>query len=430
MPTTHDVASARRSEPTPLTAAQGRAGVVTAGLTLTYLAAATIPWTAVDVGSISIGEILLALAAVTLVAADLSRPLPTPPPWVWALAVAVLVVGTIHQFAPPSAAYMARREGLSGSTVILDTNLVVTLHLVIRVLFTAFVFALARAHDRRALTRSSAAFLGGVSICAVIAFTDSRGWTSISSSLLGVGVSDGRGSGLTEHPNVVAMTCVIALPLMLWLLLGGRRARGLALAGLGCLLLGLYASRSRSGAGAAAIAAVVSFVWMPQYRRYLPTTGLLATLVLGVLFVTNPDLGSELLSGLRITGGDTSGSDRSRTIVNDQAMRDFLHSPIHGIGFEIADIAHFLYLQALAVGGVILLTGLIVYQAGALIRSARLTRVEQLAVPLFVAVLGEVIFNTLQNALTPTIAYLAPALVAALPSDGLRQADFAPVRAG
>lgn len=417
MPILHDAARDEGDTRAPFSeAGGGRTGVVAAGLTLTYLAAATIPWSAVGIAGVSAGDVFLLLAALTLLFAGIGHPLPKLPPWVWGFAVTVLVIGVAHQFAPPSPQYMVRRAALTGGSVVADTNLSVMVNLLGRIVLLVAVFRLAHSHDRRALTRVSTAFVAGVAVCAIIAFTDSRGWTSIGPDHLGIPVADRRGSGLTNHPNIVAMICVVALPLVVWRAASGRgRTRILAAIGLIAVLLGLYASRSRSGAAAAVIAGAVSLLWLPQYRRILPVVGLLATVAVGVLFVTDPGLGSDLLSGLRITGGDTSGSDSARSIVNDQAARDFLHSPVHGIGLEVAGIAHILYLQALAVGGVILLAGLVAYQLGALVRSARLARIEPLAIPLFAAFLGEMIFNSVQNALTPSFAYLAPALIAALP---------------
>ena len=405
------------------TAVPARPGSARTGLALTYLAAATVPWTGARLGPIAFGDVFLVFAAMALVGADLHRPWPRLPGWVWALVVTVVVTAVTNQFAPPSLHYLISRDQLYDNYMVVHTatstitNLTVMVPLVARLILLPFVFSLARAIEPQALYRAVNAFVAGVAIDAAIAFTDSRGITSIGPSLTGIPVDAQRAAGLTQHPNVVAMTCVFALPLVIWQARSAKgRHRMLVLFALLLILLGLYASRSRSGAAAAAVAGAVALAWLPQYRRFLPTLALLFASLAALLFVANPGSGAALLRGLRLVGGgDTSGSDEARSIVNDQAVRDFLHSPIHGIGLEFAEQAHMVYLQALAVGGVILLAGLVIFLGGALVRCARLARVEPLAIPLFVAVLGGAIFNAAQNALTPAVVYVMEGLVAALP---------------
>lgn len=399
-----------------------------AGLAFTYLAALTIPWTGVRLGGLAFGDLFLMFAAIALVGGDPRMPWPKIPAWVWALVAAVFATGTINQFFPPSQQYIISRDQLYNNYMVvhLDTsttgNLIVMVPLLARLVLLPFVFTLARQHDQRALYRAVAAFILGVAIDSALAFTDSRGITSIGPSITKVPVDAGRAAGLTQHPNVVAMTCVFALPLVIWLARARRpRTRWFAVAALVLVLLGLYASRSRSGAAAAAFAGVVALVWLPQYRRFLPTVGLFLSLIGALLFVANPGTGAALLKGLRIAGADdTAGSDQARSIVNNQAIHDFLHSPVHGIGLEFAEQAHMVYLQALAVGGVILLAGLVVFLGGALLKCVRLAHVHPLAIPLFVAVFGGAIFNAAQNALTPAVVYVMAGFVAALPPAGER----------
>jgi hypothetical protein len=424
MPITQEVVTQRDDSATPATETdQRRPGLVTAGLTLTYIAAGAIGWTGIRLAGFPLGDIILLLAGGALLAADLRRPLPKLPPWVWIFALCVLVIGTINQFAPPSVAYMTSRNELFDNYIVIHTatlpssNFAVMIPFVGRIVALPLIFSLAYSYDRRALVRAALAFVAAAAFSSLIAFTDSRGITSIGPSLTGVPVeADHRASGLTATPNVVAMSSVLGLPFVLWRLPTSRgRERMLVVIAFLGLLLGLYASRSRSGAGAAGLEGLIAVTWLPQYRRFLPTIGLLFGAVAAVLFAVNPGLGTSLLKGLRVVGADTSGSDAARSVVNDQGLRDFLHSPIHGIGLEVAEEAHIVYLQALAVGGLILLSGLLVYLGGALWRCARLSKVEPLAIPLFVALLGGAIFNAAQNALTPSVAYLMEGLAAALP---------------
>jgi len=403
-------------------------GAVRAGLVLTYLVALSSPWNALRLGQLALSDMFLVLAAMALVLADMRHPLPKLPPWISTMLACTLAIGVINQFAPVTSAYLISRDQLSDTFQVLhfavpqSTNLIVLVPLLVRLFLLPFVFLLAQSHDARAPRRTAVAFVAGAAFSALIAFPDSRGWTSIGPSLVGVNVGiDGRASGLTQSPNVVAMTCVLALPLSIWLIVYRRHRRAWAVAALLLLLLGLYASGSRSGAGAAGIAGLCALLWLPQYRRLLPTIGLGVGLVAAAAFVANPSLGAAVLRGLRLTGSDTSGSDQARSLVNNQAWTDFHHSPIYGNGLEIAGQAHIVYVQALAVGGVILLAGLVAYLLGALVRCARLAHVEPLAIPLFAAILGGAIVNAAQNALLPTFVYVLPSLAATLSLAGARR---------
>lgn len=404
-----------------------RSGAVRLGLGITYAAALVTPWDGFGLATVQVGDVLLLLAAATLMLADLRAPWPGLPPWVWGFLVAILIVGTVNQFHPVSTAYLFSRTQLDGAYLVahsappMGTNVLVMVPLLTRVALFPVVFALARHHDVRASRRVAGAFVTGCAVSAMLAFPDSLGLTSFGPSLVGTGLTDRRASGLTAHPNVLAMTCVLALPLALSMMrtpLG--RQRVLATLGFLALLGGLYAARSRSGIGAAAIAGLAAVVWLPQYRRLLPTIALGLGALGATVFAVEPHIGTKLLSSLRLTDtASTSGSDQARTLLNHQASVDFHHSPVFGVGFEVADQAHIVYLQALAVGGLVLLTGLLAYLLGALARCARLRFENPLAIPLFASVLGGAIFNAEQNVLTPSLAYIVPGMVAALPLTGV-----------
>lgn len=393
-----------------------------AGIGLVYFAAVTIPWSGFRLHGFAFGDIFLVLAAVALVGADLSRPLPKFPAWVWFFVGTVLLTGVANQLFPASPEYFLQRNQLLNNYIVVhsaipqSTNLTVMGPMVVRLVLLTLVFGIARGYDPRAPFRFAMAFVVGVSICALVAFSDSRGWTSIGASVVGVPAGGGRSSGLTQSPNGVAMICVFALPLAIWRAQATRgSARAIALVGLASTLLGLYASGSRSGAAAAGITGLISLALLPGYRRHLTSVMLGLSLVGAGLFVADPPLGTKILSGLRLANANTTGSDQARSIVNTQGLHDFLHSPIFGVGFGVSEQAHIVYLQALAVGGVLLLAGLVIYLGGALVRSARLARQDSFAVALFASVVGGVLFNAFQNALTPTFVYFIDALVSALP---------------
>ena len=123
----------------------------------------------------------------------------------------------------------------------------------------------------------------------------------------------GRAPGLTLHPNFLAMTCILALPIMLWQLVSDdKRTRVIAGLFIVALLLGLYASGSRAGFAVGPGAALLSVLIMPRYRKYVPSVVLGVAGIAAMLFVLEPSLGKSLLQAFRL-GGDTGSAQGSPT---------------------------------------------------------------------------------------------------------------------
>ncbi|MDP9117177.1 MAG: O-antigen ligase family protein [Actinomycetota bacterium] len=415
-----DHPSSHREDGSTSTASR-RPGVIRVGLVFTYLACLTVPWTAVGLGPIRLGDIFLVMGLAAIFAADLAVTMPRIPAWVWLFAGTILLVGMIHEVFPVSPDYLAQRLLPQSNGVVLRgstlgfSNGGVMIKFLIPVVGLPLLFGLAYTYDRRALTRCAVSFAAGAAVSGLIAFTDVEGLTAIAAHVTGFAAAGGRGTGLTEQSNYVAMASVFGLPIMLWKVLADSlRVRVWAALGVAALLAGLYASGSRSGAGAGAAAIALSVVLLPRFRRVLPFVALLGGIVLTLGFVIHPAIGDNILRALRLNGGQTAGSDLGRTIINTQAAHDFGHSPIYGIGLEVAGEAHIVYLQALAAGGIVLLTGYVVFHLGALVRSLAASRTQPLAAALFVSVLAGIVFNAEQDALTLRIVYLPASLAAAL----------------
>ena len=187
-----------------------------------------------------------------------------------------------------------------------------------------------------------------------------------------IGGEPGREAGLTLHPNYLALTCTIAIPLaLLWVARGGRWGK-YGLLSTALLLAGTYVSGSRAGTVSALVAIAVTVALVPRLRRaagaVVPVIGMV--LISIVIFT---DAGQEALEQVRLTGVDTSGSDYSRERARDVALGQIEARPVQGVGFAVIGDAHNIYLQLLASGGVIALTGFLVF-IGGLWSSARRAR--------------------------------------------------------
>jgi hypothetical protein len=163
--------------------------------------------------------------------------------------------------------------------------------------------------------------------------------------------------------------------------------------------------------------ALLSFAVIPGYRRLLPTLGFLLGLATVYVFVAKPSLGESLLRAVRLTGnsGDSvSGSNYVRSAVGAQGMRDFWHSPIDGVGMQVAAEAHNVYIQALASGGLLMFTGYLTFVLGGLLRAVAAMRSHPIAYPLFVSAVCGAVLATVENSLVDRLAYVALSLIAVL----------------
>ena len=118
---------------------------------------------------------------------------------------------------------------------------------------------------------------------------------------------------------------------------------------------------------------------------------------------------------LRLTGGPTTDfSDHIRAEVAQQGERDFIHSPIDGVGMQVAAEAHNVYLQSLASGGLILFTGYVIFVVCAALTARRAMRYSELGGPLLAATVSVALLSMVENSLTDRLVYVPAGLVAAL----------------
>jgi hypothetical protein len=262
------------------------------------------------------------------------------------------------------------------------------------------------------------AFVAGVSISGLIAFSDGRVGTNIGRSVTGVFNGRTREAGLTNHPNFLAATCVIALPIAMALYASRDRWSHRAGAiGTPVIVLGTFASGSRGGAGCLVLAAVATIALDSRFHRQIPAMVFFAGLAAFAAFLLFPTFGHEVLKATRLSGHSSAqGSNEARSIVGTQGVQDFRHSPIDGVGFQVAAEATNVYVQELAAGGLILFVGMQIFTLGGF-RAAYLLRGQSdLASALLASLITAAAFNYVEADLTDRFYYVPAALVVAIAS--------------
>jgi hypothetical protein len=168
----------------------------------------------------------------------------------------------------------------------------------------------------------------------------------------------GRPLGLTTHPNHFGLVCVLGFGMALGLAASATgRERVVAHAAVATLLGGVLLSGSRA---AVLGALVVIPAWSILASRWTLALrciagGALLAILIGAGAIHLPaNSGAQRLLG----GASSSASDAERVQAFEAALHRFERHPLTGEGFEFAQEAHNIYLQALVIGGPLALLGL------------------------------------------------------------------------
>jgi hypothetical protein len=397
-----------------------RVTVRSVGLGCAVLAAFSLPWNGWVLGGVRPGDLFILLAIGVLLAADVRAPIPRLPGWVTQVGLVVLVLVIVHEVLPTEPDYLASRVVVDAAGNLIPeimSNIVVGPKLIVAVVGVTFAFCLAAARSRDSIGWLAAAYAAGTSVSGLIAFSDNRGLTTLGPRITGVPGNQGREAGLSDHPNFLAGSCVLAIGLDMWLLSStDRRKRWAGIAFLPGIVFGTYASGSRGGAVVLVAVVVGCIVVIPRWRARLPMFALAGGVAAAAAFFVIPSFGAAVLKATRLSGGtvSTEGSNYLRALVGEQGLLDFRHSPLDGIGFQVAAEAQNVYIQQLAAGGLVLFTSLTVYMLWLLYTSHRLMPVSDLAGPLFVTLVGAAALNYVTSSLTDRFVYVPMALVVAL----------------
>jgi O-antigen/teichoic acid export membrane protein/O-antigen ligase len=345
-------------------------GLAKIGAVVASLAVFTVGFNAVRVASfLTLGDVFLGVSALLLASVwfrAASRPL--FPRW---MLVALGMLG--------AAGLLSATNSQSPGA-----DLVPTLELPVAVIATCIGPGLLASNDRRILVLGLIWVWSGV-VNAGVGLSDAVLHTSFGVMLTNIVWGDGRTAGLTEHPNDLALACVMALPIVIVVATSSvaRTWRaGYALGGL-VLLLGMLVSGSRAGmlAGVAGVCAVYLLA-VPGFSRGRLILAMAAVLgAVGIIVVAiGPDASSVTVAINRLTGEVSVGeSDVRRLDFYQQAITAFSSSPIFGTGYSNVRYAHDTFLQLLQSGGIMAVAGFVLLVGGTMAEGFRLSRAPLVA---------------------------------------------------
>jgi hypothetical protein len=409
-----------------------------AGMIALLASAFTLTWNGWFIGPVRPGDVLVLVALICFVLADPNHSLRWPPWWVKQLGILIALVAVIHVFFPASDNYLAQRIVLNstGKPIasykgsLAGANLGVGFKFIVATVFIALAFAAATKVDKRAVHWLTVSFVIGTAISGGVAFTDSRGFTSLTkllvrgrgcASTIGASCAHHGGNrqlGFSNHPNFLAASLVIAAPFAIWLMAKRDRTRNELILGavlLPPLVLGVYASGSRGGAVCIVFALGLSVVAFPRTRQYLVGWAIFGAVLAGSVIVFVPALGNSILRATRLKGSaaTTSGSDTVRHMVGHQGILDFQHSPLQGVGLQVSFEASQVYIQELASGGLLLFMAMSIYMLGGMYTAARLMPENDLPAAVLAALVATLALNIVEADLTARFYYVPAAILVA-----------------
>jgi O-antigen ligase len=377
-------------------------------------------------GGGAFGDATLALAFIAVMADMIGRKRPLPmPPWLLLAGLGVLLAFVVTMISPPSASIIGQQNLLaatigqqSGATGPVESlglssdalNLIVyeLALVVIPILIAAVADTPRRCRLLMDLFTTGAVINGAVGVL------------DIGGIHLGPNLPyQNRSLGLTIHPNYLALTCVIALPMALLWFGRSRRYTVAGVIGVTSLLGGVYASGSRAGFVAAGLALVVTVCFVPRLRRglryVLPAVG--GVLVAVLLFTST---GHKVLVQLRLahssTQTTTAGSNYQRSILAHTAWETIKVRPISGIGWSVITGAHDIYLELLESGGIIAMAAFLTFIGGmiASVRRALSGPLRDEAIVCGMAILAWLANGVFDNQVADKYLYFVPGLLVAI----------------
>lgn len=220
-----------------------------------------------------------------------------------------------------------------------------------------------------------------------------------------------RAIGLAFHPNSLAFSLSIALPVLTWLWSrpsGGRLAKLIWLGGFLACMNALYLADSRAGLLVGASAGLVGvFIAIRGTWARLLSLPLAFFAGVALLHYIPP-----LLATTRFASRASAASDSLRTQYNSAALDAFAAHPVFGSGFgAMTGVA--IPLQLLSSGGLVLLA---LYTAFIVAPTLQFFSRPRGALSSYgLLVVGTIIgFGLLNSALTERVTYWAPLIIASI----------------
>lgn len=392
------------------------------------LASFTSTWAIVKpiAGPLALSDYLLALSLVITVPLLIIGKVPLAiPGWIFIPALVIPVCVLVRQIDPPK-----DHSNVSRLQIQLDNpdSLHHALIWLAALYVVPFAVIAAAAIERRVVEWVMGAYVAGVAVSCVVAITDMLGMTHIAAGLtyqqsaaspVQYDWQTTRYAGLSDHPNMLGMVCVISLPIVIYFMSRMRRTwiPGMAFIALSA---GLLASGSRGAQAFSVMTVVVAVLCVPNRRAVVRAISFTMSIIVagGVvsLFTVLADSRRWLL---RFTGGgdpfEAQRSNESRLGLLEQGWGDFQQHPLFGAGLQHIAESHNIYLQLLAAGGVVLLMGMLAYFACILRDCWRLSRNGMmLARFLMTSIASWLVLGVIENEIVDRELYFTVACVAAL----------------
>lgn len=405
-------------EPPP-THVRERPGSSRALLVATLLFVLTVQWSGLLVGAFQLSDIILAgLLVVALLGPRTTGPRARG---ITIVLVTVAVATAIGLVFPADPTWLTQRFTGFGSTATAaglgQAGLGSWAFLVKLSLATAgaWVVLPRLAHDR-GVRWFTAAWLAGAVASALVALAQWKAGLDLS-GFLAQPEDSPRAAGLSFYPNSLGLYSAASIPLAAPLL---RRPVTIAL-GVGCVVAlwcGILAADSRIGIGIA----VVCTLALPFLtgRRGRPTVTAIVVLAVASPWILQGFAWVRSNTRLRPDGG--IDSDLGRSLVNQQSLHDFEHSPIFGLGFGVGGGGISAPLCLLSGGGLLVLGGYLAFLGWCYVRAYPARSDSRVKVLLFAGT-AVVVMICFQNNLTDRGQYLF-LLLAVLIASGKRPSEL------
>ena len=214
-------------------------------------------------------------------------------------ALALAAAGLVNVLAPPSSALTRSPVLMQGQAsfqdVISPSNLSNLLKFEVGLLGIPVVIGLV-ADTRRRCNRLASLFALSAVVNAVVALVQ------YATARPNPYQASPRVSGLAVQPNHLALTCAMAIPIVMLWMRHSARGRALALGAVSLLLGAVYVSGSRAGAVGALLALFATVVLVPGLWKLLVAVPLIGIAVVLLLALT--DAGSQIIQQVRLNAGN------------------------------------------------------------------------------------------------------------------------------
>lgn len=296
---------------------------------VTAFAALCASWNAIRVGPFNVVDIALLVALVLAFFSLISQRLHlTIPIWMWlptAGAALFLVRDVLILGRPLNRSAELLSSGTGASPLLIFSRIAIA------TIVLAIVIATIESRHRGRFVRSMLVWwVLGIVISSGFALLQSAGTAPQIFTLVQT-VNPVRFPGLTSHPNSLAQTIGLALPILIYYVFHvAGFLKSLPVVGTMIAIAGLYSTGSRAGLLVGLGAAAAVFFLLILQTRFAPMIVplLLVTIVAAILF------GSLIFEGTRLSssGPGAADSDLGRLRSLNFGLELFFESPVFGVG--------------------------------------------------------------------------------------------------